>query len=71
VEDIISDVVLLKELPKALRESEQAYIGCIGGAIMKEKYLDLIKNAGFQDVKVIEEASFPINLGSMISLQTL
>jgi len=58
---IISDIVLLKELPKALRESEQAYISCISGAIIKEKYLELIKNAGFQDVKVIGEAHFPIN----------
>ena len=58
---IISDIVLLKELPKALRESEQAYISCIAGAIIKEKYLELIKNAGFQDVKVIGEARFPIN----------
>ncbi|MEM3730579.1 MAG: methyltransferase domain-containing protein [Candidatus Bathyarchaeia archaeon] len=52
---MISDIVLLKELPKKVKENEKAYVSCISGAIMKDKYLKLIKNAGFQDVKVLEE----------------
>lgn len=58
---MISDIVLLKELPKAIKENEQAYVGCISGAVMKDQYLELIKNAGFQDVKVVEETRFPID----------
>ncbi|MEM3551150.1 MAG: arsenite methyltransferase [Candidatus Bathyarchaeia archaeon] len=59
---IISDIVLLKELPKAIRESEQAYIGCISGASLKNEYLELIKRLGFRDVKVIRESQFPADL---------
>jgi len=58
---MISDIVLLKELPKKIKENEQAYVGCVSGAVMKEQYLEVIKNVGFQDVKVVEEAHFPID----------
>jgi len=58
---MISDIVLLKELPEAIKKSKKAYIDCIAGAILKDKYIQLIKDAGFQDVKVVEETRFPID----------
>jgi len=57
---MVSDIVLLKELPPRIKESVQAYLGCVSGAEMKDKYLRIIKEAGFQEVKVIEENSFQI-----------
>jgi ubiquinone/menaquinone biosynthesis C-methylase UbiE len=57
---MISDIVLLKELPEAVRKSVEAYVGCVAGAVMKTEYLELIKQAGFRNVKVIEENVFPI-----------
>jgi ubiquinone/menaquinone biosynthesis C-methylase UbiE len=57
---IISDLVLLSELPPAIKENADAYVSCISGAVKKEEYLNLIKQAGFQDVKVIEETIFPL-----------
>ena len=57
---MISDMVLLKKLPDSIRNNVEAYIGCLSGAIMKDKYLELIKKAGFQQVNVIDENSFPI-----------
>lgn len=62
---IISDIVLLKQLPKTIRESEQAYVGCISGAALKNEYLKLIKSAGFEDVKVIWESYFPIDFNKI------
>jgi arsenite methyltransferase len=59
---MISDMVLLKELPERLKKSAQAYIGCLAGATMKADYLRLIKEAGFQEVKVIEEKSYSIDV---------
>lgn len=55
---MVSDIVLLKELPDAIKNSVEAYVGCIAGAEMKDKYLDSIKKAGFRDVKVVDETSF-------------
>jgi SAM-dependent methyltransferase len=57
---MISDIVLLEDLPKFIKERIEAYIGCVSGAIMKDEYLRKIKAAGFQDVRVIDESLFPI-----------
>jgi ubiquinone/menaquinone biosynthesis C-methylase UbiE len=57
---MVSDMVLLKELPDYVKNSIEAYVGCVGGAIMKNEYLDAVKTAGFQDVKITDEAIYPI-----------
>ncbi len=57
---MISDIVLLKELPEPLKENIDTYIGCISGAALKAEYLKKIESAGFKDVKVIDETLFPI-----------
>jgi ubiquinone/menaquinone biosynthesis C-methylase UbiE len=57
---MVSDIVLLKKLPESIRKNVQAYIGCLSGAEMKDKYLQTIRDAGFQEVKVIEENCFPV-----------
>jgi len=57
---MISDIVLLKELPEVIKRNVEAYIGCLSGAIMKDEYIEIIKEAGFQEVKIIEETHFPI-----------
>lgn len=57
---MVSDIVLVKELPDSVKNSIEAYVGCLSGAIMKDEYLKAIKAAGFRKVKIIEETSFPI-----------
>jgi SAM-dependent methyltransferase len=59
---MISDIVLLKELPAFIKDSIEAYIGCVAGAMLKDEYLKAVKEAGFQDVKIIDEAAFPAEL---------
>lgn len=57
---MISDLVLLKELPAAVRRSAAAYVACIAGAMRKQNYLTTIKAAGFKEVKVVNETAYPI-----------
>lgn len=57
---MISDIVLLKDLPSFLKKSVEAYVGCVAGAIKKEEYIEAIKAAGFKEVKIIEETTFPV-----------
>ncbi|OGS35383.1 MAG: arsenite S-adenosylmethyltransferase [Elusimicrobia bacterium RIFOXYB2_FULL_49_7] len=54
---LLSDIVLLKELPQAVKQSPDAYVGCVSGAILKDEYLRLMKIAGFAEVKVVEETA--------------
>jgi len=58
---MVSDIVLLKELPDFIRKSAAAYVGCISGALMKGDYLAAIEAAGFQDIKVLDETVFPLD----------
>jgi len=57
---MISDIVLLKELPAFIKNSIEAYIGCISGALLKDEYLKAIREAGFHEVRIIDETVFPI-----------
>ncbi|MGQ9693451.1 MAG: arsenite methyltransferase [Thermodesulfobacteriota bacterium] len=57
---IISDIVLLMDLPVEIKNSLAAYVSCVAGALTKEEYLRAIREAGFQEVKVVEETPFPI-----------
>jgi len=44
----ISDIVLLQNLSDDLRKNEMLLVSCIAGAILKEDYLKIIKDAGFE-----------------------
>ncbi len=57
---MVSDIVLLKELPAFIRNSIAAYVGCISGAMMKDEYIEVIREAGFHEAKIIDETVFPI-----------
>jgi arsenite methyltransferase len=61
---MVSDLVLLKELPTIVRQSVEAYVGCIAGAVMKEEYLAAIEAAGFRSVTVLGEDEYPVELAS-------
>jgi len=52
--------VLLGEVPFPLRDSVEAYVSCLSGAILRDEYLKLIEEAGFTDVAVTESRSFTI-----------
>lgn len=57
---MVSDLVLTKELPEALKSSVEAYVGCIAGAQKKEDYLRYIREAGFKDIKIVGESGYSL-----------
>ena len=50
----ISDIVLLKNLSEEQRNDDELIAGCVGGALLKDDYLRIIKNEGFE-VNVLSE----------------
>ncbi|MDH4299106.1 MAG: arsenite methyltransferase [Dehalococcoidia bacterium] len=56
---MVSDIVLLGDLPREILNSVEAYVGCIAGASKKIDYLEAIKAAGFTQVEVVDETVFP------------
>jgi ubiquinone/menaquinone biosynthesis C-methylase UbiE len=57
---MVSDLVLVKELPAAIKESVEAYVGCLAGAARREDYLRFLKQAGFENVKIMSQTGYPI-----------
>ena len=56
----ISDIVLVGNLPEALRNDAEMYAGCVAGAIQKSEYLQLITDQGFQNITVQKEKPITI-----------
>ena len=61
---MVSDLVLARPLPASVARSVAAYAGCIAGAMLKDDYLQAIREAGFADVRVLAEAVYPIGSSS-------
>lgn len=50
----LSDIVLLKDISDDLKNNEELLAGCVGGALLRDDYLTIIKNAGFE-VTILSE----------------
>ena len=50
----VSDIALHRTLPAELEQSVRALTGCIAGAIVIETYREMLKDAGFSSVEVID-----------------
>ncbi len=55
---MVSDIVLLEELPEAVKNSVEAYVGCVAGASLKQEYLKCMEQAGFINIQVQDQAAF-------------
>jgi SAM-dependent methyltransferase len=51
----VSDIVLERPLPAELQGDAATYVGCVGGAILREEYLRLLGESGLADVRVTKE----------------
>ncbi len=51
----VSDIVTYSDIPEGLREEAALYAGCVSGALIKEDYLQLIKEAGFTNITIQKE----------------
>ena len=51
----ISDIVLEGQLPAGLQRDAAMYVGCVSGAIQKQAYLQLVQEAGFENIVVQKE----------------
>ena len=56
----VSDVVSRGDLPASVRASVELYAGCVAGALDRDVYLGVVRDAGFEGVEVVAER--PIDL---------
>jgi arsenite methyltransferase len=62
---VVSDLVLTRELGDELRRNVDLYVGCVAGASRKEEYLQLMRDAGFTDVSILEERTYTAGLENL------
>jgi ubiquinone/menaquinone biosynthesis C-methylase UbiE len=48
----VSDIVVRRALPDAVKKSMELWSGCIAGALLEAEYTDKLKAAGFTDIQV-------------------
>jgi ubiquinone/menaquinone biosynthesis C-methylase UbiE len=51
----ISDMIIRGELPETIRNAAEMYVGCVAGALEREKYMELIAKMGFINITVHKE----------------
>ncbi len=55
---VVSDIVLNRELPSALKNNDALYAGCVAGALQRKDYLDAISRAGFRQVEILKDVTY-------------
>ncbi len=67
----VSDVVVSGDLPEALLKDAEMYAGCVSGAVKKERYLEIIQQAGFTNIQVKKEKQIVIPDDILLNYLTL
>ena len=56
----VSDIVVTRPLPEAVRSAAELYVGCVAGAQVKEDYIATAQSAGFDNLTVVKEKTIDI-----------
>ncbi|MDI6777745.1 MAG: arsenite methyltransferase [Patescibacteria group bacterium] len=67
----VSDIVLLAELPENMRKDKNLLSGCVAGALMRNDYIEKIKNAGFEVGILSEDKDISKKQYNGIALESL
>ncbi len=66
---VMHDVVSEVALPDVVRGDPELYCGCIGGAVSKDNYINMLKKAGLAEVKVEDLSSVDAKPGVGVSMR--
>ena len=55
---VVSDIVLDGDLPEAVRKNVLAYVGCVAGAERRERYFEMLSEAGLGEVEILKDVDF-------------
>ncbi len=61
---VVSDIYSDKPVPAEYAQDPVAVSECWGGAIVKDKYLEILEKSGFTDIRILEE-SLPYKKGKI------
>jgi SAM-dependent methyltransferase len=62
---LVSDLVLLRPISPEQQKNVDLYVGCVAGASLREDYLQMMRDAGFRDVEVVNESRYTVGSDSL------
>ena len=62
---MVSDLVLTRALAPQVLANVELYVGCVAGAAQKDEFLGLMREAGFEQVEVVEERGYTVGMESL------
>lgn len=68
---VISDIVCDRDLPLEMIDDPELWSGCISGAFREDLFVKMFKNAGFQQVEIIDRQSEPWQVINGIEFRSL
>ncbi len=57
----ISDIVSIGDIPANVRRDLELWAGCVSGAIDKDEYLHIVRDAGFKNITVVAEKKYALD----------
>jgi SAM-dependent methyltransferase len=64
----VSDIVSVGAIPPSIRNDMAEWAGCVAGAVDRDEYLDIARQAGFSDVRIARERGYRLPDGTSFSL---
>ena len=67
----VSDIVSVGEIPESIRANLMEWAGCVAGALDREQYLEIVREAGFHDVSVVAERPYTLDADVPFGLRSI
>ncbi len=64
---VVSDIVLDGDLPEPIAQDVLAYVGCVAGAMRRERYFGLVREAGLGSVVIHRDVDYLAASGDALS----
>jgi len=62
---VVSDLVLTRPLPPGAQERVDLLVGCVAGASLRDDYLRMMREAGFEGIEIAAESGYDVGLDSL------
>ncbi|MCB1009797.1 MAG: methyltransferase domain-containing protein, partial [Acidobacteria bacterium] len=55
---VVSDILLERPLPDAIEQDVLAYVGCVAGAVTRDRYFGALEAAGLGEIEVLRDDDY-------------
>jgi arsenite methyltransferase len=67
----VSDIVSAGQIPEETRQNMLEWAGCVAGALDREEYLEIVREAGFREVTVVAEKRYSLDQNVPFGLHSI